>query len=143
MQRLQIKNRKLSVYEYYTVDDNVANHPVPTLQPLRKHLQMIQGLVNLDCLLPWLYQGNVLSDDEIMKIQSEPSRKGKVLCLVQTIEKKGKAGIQGLVQCLELENEHLGHADIAEELRKGDFLLWQPCMKFTVLVTCPSIMHCG
>ena len=102
------------------VDDKVANSPVPTLQPLRNHLQLIQRLVKLECLLPWLYQESVLNDEEIEGLHSKPSHGCKVMVLVQAIEKKGKTGIRGLVYCLENEKDHVGHEELAEELKKGD-----------------------
>ena len=85
--------------------------------------------MNLNYLLPWLFQDNILKDDEIDKMLSDSSHRCKVMYLVQAIEKKGKAGIRGLVRCLEKEEEHLGHVELAEELRKSDlifiFILYQ------------------
>jgi hypothetical protein len=97
-----------------TEEERVSDHQ---LQPLKNHFQLIQSLVNLDCLLPWLFQDNILKYDEIDKMHSKSSHRCKVMYLVQAI--KGKAGIRGLVRCLEKEEEHLGHVELAEELRKS------------------------
>ena len=104
----------------FCLDDTVVNHPAPSLQPLRNYFQVIQSLVNLECLLPWLFQDSILKDEEINWLRNQQSRGCKVMDLIRAIENKGKAGIKGLVHCLENETEHLGHIELAAELKKGD-----------------------
>ena len=101
-------------------DENAGNYSLSTLQPLRTHLQAIKRTVNLGCLVPCLFEHDILKEDEIEKIHSVSSTGYKVMYLVQAIERKGKAGIRGLVHSLENEEEHLGHKELAEELKKSE-----------------------
>ena len=90
------------------------------LPPLKKYFQCIKGLISIDDLLPTLFQDDVLKHEEYEKIRSETSLGCKIVCLIHTIEMKGKAGIRGLIQSMESETEHLGHKELAEELKKGE-----------------------
>ena len=48
------------------------------------------------------------------------NNKQKVVRLVNIVHTKGKGGLRGLIRCLEEEETHLGHAELAETLKKGN-----------------------
>lgn len=80
---------------------------------------MFQELLNLDELIPMLYQTGILTKAELDEVRQENSRNMKIVCFVTTMCGKGKKGTQRLIECLEKEKKHLGHEDLAEELKKG------------------------
>lgn len=43
----------------------------------------------------------------------------QIVCLFVITEKKGKAGVKGLIQSLERETQHTGHEELAAELKQG------------------------
>ena len=86
---------------------------------LNKHLPLFQNLVDVEKLLPVLFQYNVLHYNEVKSIQQEGTRDRQIMSLIDTIQRKGKAGVKRLIECIERECDHLGHAKLAEELKKG------------------------
>ena len=48
------------------------------------------------------------------------NNKQKVVHLVNIVETKGKRGLRGLIRCLEVEETHIGHAELAETLKEGN-----------------------
>jgi hypothetical protein len=87
---------------------------------LKNHFRIICERVEFAQLLPQLYQDEILHcEEEIDRIQSESSQRLKTMRLVFTIEKKGKVGVKGFIESLERETSHLGHKDLAQELKNG------------------------
>ena len=67
-----------------------------------------------------LYQTRILVDAEVQELmQANVNRNMKIVYLIKTIRGKGKKGAQRLIECLEKEKKHLGHADLAEVLKEG------------------------
>lgn len=89
---------------------------------LSKHLPLFQQLVHIEKLLLVLYQCNVLDYNEVKSIQREETRDRQIMSLIDTIQHKGKAGVKRLIECIERETDHLGHAELAEELKKGNLV---------------------
>ena len=48
------------------------------------------------------------------------NNKQKVVRLVNIVNTKGKGGLRRLIHCLEEEETHLGHAELAETLKEGN-----------------------
>ena len=80
---------------------------------------MFQDLLNFDELIPMLYQTGILTNAELDKVGQENSRNMKIVRFVKTMCTKGKKGTQRLIECLEKEKKHIGHEDLAKELKKG------------------------
>ena len=99
------------------------------IHSLKIHFNIIRETIDFAQLLPQLYQDRILSyEEEIAKIQSENSRALQTMCLVHMIEKKGKAGVKGFIESLERETTNIGHRDLAQELKNGNYyftLLWE------------------
>ena len=88
--------------------------------PLNEFTSMFQDLVNLNELIPMLYQTGILVDAELEKLTQENiERNLKIVHLVKIMRGKGKKGAQRLIECLEKEKKHLGHAELAEVLKEG------------------------
>lgn len=66
-----------------------------------------------------LYQMGILVDAELEKLTGNVERNLKIVHLVQIMRGKGKKGAQRLIECLEKEKKHLGHAELAEALKEG------------------------
>ena len=77
-----------------------------------------QRYANLHTLIPLLCQRRVLltSDLETLLKYSE-RRCDQVSQLLTILDKKGMAGINGMISCLKEDKEHLGHADLAAMLK--------------------------
>ena len=102
---------------YFPKVDDVDSVPVHSL---KKHFHIIQERVNYNQLLPQLYQDRVLSiEEEIAKIESQPSQAAKTMHLVHMLEKKGKTGVKSFVESLLKDEHNLGHIDLAQELMSG------------------------
>ena len=97
--------------------DDVVYVPVHSL---KNHFNIVCERVDFAQLLPQLYQDEILrNEEEIDKIQGESSQRLKTMRLVFMIDRKGKAGVKGFIESLERETSHLGHKDLAQELKNG------------------------
>ena len=89
--------------------------------PLSKFTSKFEDLVNLNELIPVLYEAGVLVNEEVEKlIEAVWNNKLKVVYLITTMRGKGKEGLQRLIDCLENEPNHLGHAELAGILKEGN-----------------------
>jgi len=100
--------------------------------------------VNLDIILPVLYQKGVLSSEDVnslvnIRTVSGGSRSYQVLHFVTILNKKGKRGFDRVVEALREDKEHMGHEELAEILSQkqsewvwllGVALLWM-CVVYT------------
>ena len=74
----------------------------------------------MDCLIPVLFQEEALEYDVIDKIQNEPTRKRKIMCLLDAVQQNGQEGIKQLIISIEKEEEHKGHEELANKLKEGN-----------------------
>ena len=102
--------------------DNPAAHPHAQggySLSLKSQYHHFEKLVNMDYLLPMLFQEEALEYDVIDKIQNEPTRKRKIMCLLDAVQQNGQEGLKQLVVSIEEEKEHMGHKDLACKLKEG------------------------
>ena len=91
--------------------------------PLSKFTSKFEDLVNLNELIPVLYEAGVLVNEEVEKlIEAVWNNKLKVVYLITIMRGKGKEGLQRLIDCLEKEPNHLGHAELAGILKEGSHM---------------------
>lgn len=110
------------IYKFLT--DNPQQHAQGGhLLSLNSQFSRFQELVNLDCLLPMLYQEGVLENDAIDRIQNEVMRNEKIMCLLKEVQQNGQERIKQFIISIEKEKEHRGHKDLARILKQGDSAL--------------------
>ena len=105
--------------EIHSTSDRAPKPKHTVFSPLKSQLHLFQNLVSIHSLLPKLHEDDVITYDDMELVNSKPTRNYQIMCLVNTIEQKGQAGIKGLIRSIEGEKEHLGHRELAEELRNG------------------------
>ena len=75
--------------------------------------------MNVDCLIPYLKMHNLLTDDEEHNLISyfhSPHKKAQLL--LSYLERKGIGVLQKFLCCLNSEEQHTGHKDIANKLNE-------------------------
>ena len=107
------------ISETHSTSDRVPKPKHVVFPPLKSQLHLFQNLVSIHSLLPKLHEDDVITYDEMELVNSKPTRKYQIMCLMNIVEQKGQAGIKGLIRSIAEEKEHLGHRELAEELRNG------------------------
>ena len=77
------------------------------------------ALVNMESLLPLLQKHHLVTSNEdyhLMNIIYSPTEKAQKL--LGYLNHKGDGCLQKVLCCLNLANEHMGHKEIAEKLKK-------------------------
>ena len=66
-----------------------------------------------------LYGAGVLTFGKYEMIMSKPSLEQQIVCMLDTVQRGGRDGIRKLIACIEKEDEHLGHQELAADLKRG------------------------
>ena len=85
---------------------------------LRKFTLLFQDYIEMRLFLPHCFERRLLDRDAIERINGADKHM-QVVYLIDMIERKGRRVQSELIACFEAEKEHLGHAAIAEALKKG------------------------
>ena len=79
----------------------------------------VTALVNMEVLLPFLQQHHLVTVDEGSYLNNFMySTRDKAQWLLSCIKHKGVGSLQLLLCCLHLADEHTGHKELAENLKK-------------------------
>ena len=89
------------------------------LPKLQSFLCHFRDVLNTEQLLPLLYQEEALTFEEVQEIQEASSRDNRCMRLVNVFDRKGRAGIKKLISVVEKETSHLGHIQLAKQLKEG------------------------
>jgi hypothetical protein len=82
---------------------------------LRHHAPELAQYIKLECILPYLNQQHLLTDDENdILLNVMLSERMRILKLLKFIESKGPEGFQRFLRALQDEPEHLGHKELTE-----------------------------
>ena len=84
---------------------------------LRHHQPELVQYINLESLVPYLNQQQLLTDDENDTLLNlYLSNRIRVIKLLQFMETKGDEGFQRFLKAIAYEQDHMGHAEIAKLL---------------------------
>lgn len=104
----------LFAVDLYTIDEYTFPHIAPKLL-LRHHQPQLAQYINLESLVPYLNQQQLLTDDENeVLLNLYLSQRTRVLKLLQFLETKGEVGFQRFLKAVADEPEHLGHTHISK-----------------------------
>ena len=104
-------------------------HPSPISKAcksseLTRFSKDFERLVNLDSLVPSLCEGGLLNNAEVEQLLDAKtcnnSRSYQILHLLTILDRKGMAGVFGVIHVLATDREHTGHDDLAQIL-KGEY----------------------
>ena len=90
-----------------------------TICPLNTHAHRFVGLVQMERVMLLLYGAGALTIDKYKMIMSQPSLEQQIVCMLDTVQRGGRDGIRKLIVCIENEDEHLGHQELAADLKRG------------------------
>ena len=94
--------------------------PVVELGPnLRELAQKFEQCIEMKLFLPIAYQKRLLRMEEMEKIKKEENRGIQVVYLLDMLERKGPESVRKMMSCFEAEKEHMGHAELAKDLKRG------------------------
>ena len=84
--------------------------------PLISFNAHFQRLSNLDTLVPLLCEQGILQTTELEALLQYSHRFEKVSFLLTVLDKKGRAGLDGVIGCLKKDDDHIGHQELASIL---------------------------
>ena len=96
------------------IESSYLDWGIPPLITFNNHFQRY---ANLDSLVPLLCECGLLQTSELEILLEYSRRTDKVSYLLAILDKKGRAGVCGVIRCLKEDGMHLGHQDLASILQ--------------------------
>ncbi|XP_047432313.1 uncharacterized protein LOC125000721 isoform X5 [Mugil cephalus] len=93
-------------------------------------IHLVGEFKNLSVILENLYQKNVLSDEEVSKIQAERDDYDKTRKILDSVIKKGEAACYELLRIIDTTRKRTLKSDASTEARKFDLHHWISCFSF-------------
>ena len=91
---------------------------------LREHHSDLRKYLNVQELIPLLRKWDLLTAEEWEEISGKQTRLQKIDQLIQILPQKGELSYMKFIDCLESEDEHPAHKELAIKL-KDTQELWQ------------------
>ena len=92
--------------------------PKITMDTIRQCAPIIRQYIDRESLLPYLMQSSLLTEDQRYHFTDTNKSQGESSnYLITVLETKHSDAAKIFYQCLQSEQEHIGHLQIAESLR--------------------------